>query len=131
MTSTGREDGAYGAWRRWYARVPGWTVTDGAVPLLPAGTAFDALSLPAAAGREVLDRLRPATPVALDGETVHLLVAPGSAGELPGLLDWLEWGPLVPELRGVGEGGHLVAGAARPGAGGGGGGGRGGALRGR
>lgn len=109
MTSTGREDGAYGAWRRWYARVPGWTVTGGAVPLLPAGTAFDALSLPAAAGREVLDRLRPVTPVALDGETVHLLVAPGSAGELPGLLDWLEWGPLVPELRGVGEGGHLVA----------------------
>ncbi|MBF4135833.1 MULTISPECIES: SCO3374 family protein [Streptomyces] len=109
MTSTDREDGAYGAWRRWYARVPGWTVTGGAVPLLPAGTAFDALSLPAAAGREVMDRLRPATPVALDGETVHLLVAPGSAGELPGLLDWLEWGPLVPELRGVGEGGHLVA----------------------
>ncbi|WP_436737469.1 SCO3374 family protein [Streptomyces sp. BBFR102] len=99
----------YDAWRRWYARVPGWPVTDGVPPLLSTGPAFDALSLPAAAGREVLDRLRPTTPVALDGEAVHLLVAPGSADELPGLLDWLEWGPLVPELRGVGEGGHLAA----------------------
>lgn len=102
-------DGRYEAWRDWYARVPGWQVTDGVPPLLPAGTAFDALSLPAAAGREVLDRLSPATPVAVDGQTMHVLVAPGSAEELPGLLDWLEWGALVPELRGVGEGGLLAA----------------------
>ncbi|MFD4986692.1 SCO3374 family protein [Streptomyces sp. NPDC058374] len=101
--------GAYDAWRAWYAEGVGWPVTGGAPPLLPTGVAFDALSLPARAGWEVLDRLHPSTPVAVDGETMRLLVAPGSAGELPGLLDWLEWGGLVPELRGVGEGGHLVA----------------------
>lgn len=38
-----------------------------------------------------------------------LLVAAGSADELPGLLDWLEWGGLTPDLRAIGAGGHIEA----------------------
>jgi hypothetical protein len=40
---------------------------------------------------------------------VELLVAAGSAEELPGLLDWLEWGTLALDLRAIGAGGELEA----------------------
>jgi len=35
---------------------------------------------------------------------MRLLVAAGSAEELPGLLDWLEWGALTLDLRALGAG---------------------------
>jgi hypothetical protein len=53
---------------------------------------------------------------------MRLLVAPGSAEELPGLLEWLEWGPLALDLTATGEGGVMDAplppeGSLRPGKG--------------
>lgn len=38
-----------------------------------------------------------------------LLVAAGSAEELPGLLDWLEWGSLALDLTAIGAGGSIEA----------------------
>jgi hypothetical protein len=38
-----------------------------------------------------------------------LLVAAGSAEELPGLLDWLEWGALALDLTAIGAGGSIEA----------------------
>lgn len=53
---------------------------------------WDALELPAEAGRAVLRRLGAhAGPALLRGERMLLLVPEGSAEELPGLLEWLEW----------------------------------------
>jgi hypothetical protein len=46
---------------------------------------------------------------------MRLLVAPGSAEELPGLLDWLEWSAVTLDLRALGEGGAIEA-PAPPGA---------------
>jgi hypothetical protein len=42
---------------------------------------------------------------------MRLLVAAGSAEELPGLLDWLEWGALAPtlDLVALGADGHMEA----------------------
>ncbi len=71
----------------------------------PALEHADALDVPAAAGHEVLCRFpAPRTgPVALAGHRMRFFVAPGSADEVPGLLEWLEWSgvplDLVP-LRG-------------------------------
>lgn len=84
------------------------------VPLrLVAGLRFDALDVPAEAGFAALrhrGRTRaPRSPVALSGDRMLLLVAAGSADELPGLLDWLEWGRLTPDLRAIGAGGDIEA----------------------
>lgn len=80
---------------------------------LAAGPCFDVLDVPAEAGFAALrHRARtraPGSPVALCGDRMLLLVAAGSADELPGLLDWLEWGGLTPDLRAIGEGGHIEA----------------------
>lgn len=79
--------------REWYENALGWATAPGPNGLqLLTGLRFDVLELPAEAGRAVLRRLDPGCPVALQGETMRLLVAAGSAEELPGLLDWLEWG---------------------------------------
>lgn len=79
--------------REWYEEALGWATAPGPKGLqLLTGLRFDVLELPAEAGRAVLRRLDPGCPVALQGETMRLLVAAGSAEELPGLLDWLEWG---------------------------------------
>ncbi|MFF2999677.1 SCO3374 family protein [Streptomyces sp. NPDC057950] len=43
------------------------------------------------------------------GARMRLLVAAGSAEELPGLLDWLEWGTLALDLTAVGAGGSIGA----------------------
>ncbi|MDJ1131989.1 hypothetical protein [Streptomyces iconiensis] len=66
----------------------------------PAGVA-DVLEVPARAGRALLRRRGLRTgPVAYDPvrERVLLLVPSGSAEELPGLLEWLEWGGVELEL---------------------------------
>ncbi|GAA3802020.1 hypothetical protein GCM10022403_040330 [Streptomyces coacervatus] len=68
------------------------------------GDRFDVLDVPAEAGRAGLRHLSPASPVAVQGDRMRLLVAAGSAEELPGLLDWLEWGALTPDLRALGAG---------------------------
>ncbi|MET9479757.1 SCO3374 family protein [Streptomyces sp. NPDC006638] len=85
------------AWARWYGDGPGglgWP-TDGGSPLaLLTGTRFDVLELPAGAGAALLRRIGPTGPVALGDGRMRLLVAAGSADELPGLLDWLEWGAI-------------------------------------
>ncbi|MGW3097709.1 SCO3374 family protein [Streptomyces sp. NPDC001102] len=98
--------------REWYENELEWPtvpVRPGAPVRLFVGERFDVLDVPAAAGRAGLRHLGPYSPVALQGERMRLLVAPGSAEELPGLLDWLEWGGLVPDLRAIGEGGVMDA----------------------
>lgn len=94
---------------RRYARELGWT-TAGRDPLhLLTGESFDVLELPAEAGHAVLRRGVRTGPVLLSGTRMGLLVAAGGADELPGLLDWLEWGPLAPDLTAVGAGGRVTA----------------------
>jgi hypothetical protein len=78
---------------------------------------FDVLDVPAEAGYAALRRLGPASPVAVQGDRMRLFVAPGSAEELPGLLDWLEWGSLALDLDAIGAGGLMDAPPPRPGSG--------------
>jgi hypothetical protein len=73
------------------------------------GVKFDVLDVPAEAGRAAIRHLGPRSPVAVQGERMRLLVAAGSAEELPGLLDWLEWGALALDLAAVGAGGLMDA----------------------
>ncbi|MFD0064242.1 SCO3374 family protein [Streptomyces sp. NPDC056690] len=96
--------------REWYEEALDWATAPGPKGLqLLTGLRFDVLELPAEAGRAVLRRLDPGCPVALQGETMRLLVAAGSAEELPGLLDWLEWGALPLDLTAIGAGGRIDA----------------------
>ncbi|MFC9848049.1 SCO3374 family protein [Streptomyces sp. NPDC060223] len=104
--------------RQWYENELGWATVPGAPVRLVTGLRFDVLDVPAEAGYAVLRRhMRPGTgsPVALHtgrptrGERMRFLVAPGSADELPGLLDWLEWGALTLDLRAIGAGGSIEA----------------------
>lgn len=95
---------------RWYERELGWAAEPGPPVRLVTGLRFDVLELPAAAGRAVLRRVGAATgPVALAGRRMRLLVAAGSAEELPGLLDWLEWGGIALDLAALGAGGRMTA----------------------
>lgn len=75
------------------------------------GVRFDVLELPADAGAAVLrGPCGGATgPVALMGRRMRFLVAPGSADELEGLLDWLEWGGVALDLAALGAGGRITA----------------------
>ncbi|MFE7059977.1 SCO3374 family protein [Streptomyces californicus] len=92
-----------------YADELGWA-TGGSAPLrLLTGIAFDVLDLPAEAGRAVLRRGVRTGPVLLSGARMGLLVAAGGADELPGLLDWLEWGSLALDLTAAGAGGRITA----------------------
>ncbi|MET7858895.1 SCO3374 family protein [Streptomyces sp. NPDC005318] len=94
---------------RWYEHELGWA-TEGTAPVrLLTGLRFDVLELPAAAGHAAMRRVGCTGPVALTGRTMGLLVAPGSADELPGLLDWLEWGGVALTLTALGTGGRIVA----------------------
>ena len=113
--------------RDWYENDLGWPTVPaaeaGATPGSPAcadagaggplrllvGPRFDVLDVPAAAGVHALRHLAPCSPVALEGPRMRLLVAPGSARELPGLLDWLEWGSLDLDLTALGEGAVMTA----------------------
>ncbi|MFD6415601.1 SCO3374 family protein [Streptomyces sp. NPDC060194] len=106
--------------QRWYERELGWVPQEvggpGSPRRLPTGAAFDALDVPADAGRAVLGRLAPAAtgPALLDGDRVLLLIAAGCAEEVPALLDWLEWRGVDLGLRALGPGGSVAA----PGSGG-------------
>ncbi|MFJ6611752.1 SCO3374 family protein [Streptomyces sp. NPDC091289] len=94
---------------RRYAGALGWA-TEGRAPLrLLTGVRFDVLELPAEAGHAVLRRGVRTGPVLLSGARMGLLVAAGGADELPGLLDWLEWGPVPLDLTAVGAGGRVTA----------------------
>ncbi|MEV5883731.1 SCO3374 family protein [Streptomyces sp. NPDC052020] len=103
--------------RRWYEHRLGWPTAPGAPLRLRTGVRFDVLDVPAEAGYAALRRLGPASPVAVQGDRMRLLVAPGSAEELPGLLDWLEWGSLALDLVALGAGGLMEAPPPRPGSG--------------
>ncbi|WP_327268725.1 SCO3374 family protein [Streptomyces sp. NBC_01218] len=101
--------GAAAAAERFYEDVLGWR-TDRGRPLgLLTGLRFDVLELPAAAGRAVLRRYGRTGPVAVAEGRMRLLVAAGSAEELPALLEWLEWGGIGLDLVGVGAGGRITA----------------------
>ncbi|MFD0373455.1 SCO3374 family protein [Streptomyces sp. NPDC059071] len=95
---------------RWYEHELGWATSAGPPVQLVTGLRFDVLELPATAGRGVLRRMGAAVgPVALMGRRMRLLVAAGSAEELPGLLDWLEWGGISLDLAMLGTDGRMTA----------------------
>ncbi|WP_202235343.1 SCO3374 family protein [Actinacidiphila reveromycinica] len=96
----------------WYEHELEWPTAGGPPPALVTGMRFDALDAPAEAGFAMLSRFsRPDLlgPVALDGHRVRLLVAAGTAEELPGLLEWLQWGGIELDLRALGAGQTLRA----------------------
>ncbi|MVO86752.1 hypothetical protein GPA10_18805 [Streptomyces sp. p1417] len=101
--------------RCWYENGLGWAVAPdsdrapGAGLRLLTGLRFDVVELPAEAGFAALRHAGPKAPVALHGGTMRLFVAAGSADELPGLLDWLEWGDIPLDLGGIGAGGLVDA----------------------
>lgn len=99
-----------GGTARWYEHELGWAAVAGPPVQLVTGLRFDVLELPAAAGRGVLRRMGAGTgPVALMGRRMRLLVAAGSAEELPGLLEWLEWGGISLDLAALGADGRMAA----------------------
>jgi hypothetical protein len=104
-------DGGTAQWAAWYEDVLGWTTVNapGEPVLLRTGLRFDVLELPVAAGCAVLRRIGPTGPVALTGRRMLLLVAAGSADEVPALLEWLEWGSVPLDLRAYGPGSTMVA----------------------
>ncbi|MFE6025429.1 SCO3374 family protein [Streptomyces niveus] len=95
----------------WYEHELGWATAAGPPVALLTGLRFDVLELPADAGAAVLRRIGAAGtgPVALTAGRMRLLVAAGGADELPGLLDWLEWGGVALDLTAVGAGGWMTA----------------------
>jgi len=107
--SAGDSGDSDNAVRRWYENELGWATAPGRPVRLVTGLRFDVLDVPRGAGAAALRRLGPASPVALHGDRVRLLVAAGSAEELPGLLEWLEWGSLPLDLRALGAGGGITA----------------------
>ena len=76
-----------------------WEARPTAPGVLPCGTAFDVVNVPALFGRRMLDRLweeGPGSgPVAMHRGRMLLFAAPGTAQRLPSLLDWEEWGDAV------------------------------------
>ncbi|MEU9994217.1 SCO3374 family protein [Streptomyces sp. NPDC050848] len=96
---------------RWYEEGLGWATVAGPPVGLVTGVRFDVLELPAEAGRAVLRRTGAGAtgPVVLAGRRMRLLVAAGSAEELPGLLDWLEWGGISLDLTALGAGSRMTA----------------------
>ncbi|MFG2496780.1 bifunctional DNA primase/polymerase [Streptomyces sp. NPDC048441] len=77
-----------------------WRARPTAPAVLPCGSAFDVVSVPAVFGRRMLDRLwdeGPGSgPVAAHRGRMLLFAAPGTAQRLPSLLEWEEWGSAVP-----------------------------------
>ncbi|WP_200308897.1 bifunctional DNA primase/polymerase [Streptomyces adelaidensis] len=73
-----------------------WEERSAAPVVLPCGTAFDVVSVPALFGRRMLDRLwdeGPGSgPVAVYRGRMLLFASPGAAHRLPTLLEWEEWG---------------------------------------
>ncbi|GAA4340579.1 SCO3374 family protein [Streptomyces venetus] len=103
------EGGEGGEVRRWYENELGWPTAPGDPVRLVVGARFDVLDVPAEAGHAALRHLGAGSPVALREGRMWLLVAPGSAEELPGLLEWLEWGSLPLGLTAIGAGGLVEA----------------------
>ncbi|MGJ5754197.1 hypothetical protein FB563_2353 [Streptomyces puniciscabiei] len=95
--------------RHWYENDLGWATVPGRPLRLLTGVRFDVLDVPAEAGAGALRHLVPGSPVALRGDRMELLVAAGSAEELPGLLDWLEWSAVALDLRVLGAGDAIQA----------------------
>ncbi|MCX5533356.1 bifunctional DNA primase/polymerase [Streptomyces sp. NBC_00006] len=79
-----------------------WEARPTAPVVLPCGSAFDVVNVPAIFGRRMLDRLwseGPGSgPVATHRGRMLLFTAPGTAQRLPSLLHWEEWGHAVPPL---------------------------------
>ncbi|MEU8529187.1 MULTISPECIES: bifunctional DNA primase/polymerase [Streptomyces] len=79
-----------------------WEARPTAPAVLPCGTVFDIVNVPAVFGRRMLDRLwedGPGSgPVAVHRGRMLLFTAPGTAHRLPSLLAWEEWGNAVPPL---------------------------------
>ncbi|MDI3386963.1 bifunctional DNA primase/polymerase [Streptomyces sp. B-S-A8] len=77
-----------------------WESRPHAPVVLPCGSAFDVVSVPAVFGRRMLDRLwdeGPGSgPVAAHRGRMLVFAAPGTAQRLPSLLAWEEWSPAVP-----------------------------------
>ncbi|MFT2017893.1 SCO3374 family protein [Streptomyces sp. 796.1] len=97
--------------REWYERELGWPTDPackGPVQLL-TGLLFDVVEVPAAAGYATLRRVPRTGPVAVHQGKVRFLIAPGGADELPGLLDWLDWGGVPLEMTALGAGGRMAA----------------------
>ncbi|MFF0463973.1 SCO3374 family protein [Streptomyces mexicanus] len=90
--------------RHWYENELGWATVPGTPVRLVVGRRFDVLDVPVEAGRAALRHLGPASPVAAQADRMRLLVAAGSAQELPGLLQWLEWGGIDLDLVALGAG---------------------------
>ncbi|WP_109029459.1 SCO3374 family protein [Streptomyces rubrogriseus] len=112
---TGNGGSARERTRWWYESVLGWPTAPGEPVRLRTGVRFDVLDVPTAAGYATLERLGwsgrgpQGFPVAVRGERMLLLVAAGGAEELPGLLEWLEWGSLALDLTAVGADGLVEA----------------------
>ncbi|GAA1892673.1 bifunctional DNA primase/polymerase [Streptomyces durmitorensis] len=79
-----------------------WRSRPSAPAVLPCGSVFDVVSVPAVFGRRMLDRLwdeGPGSgPVAAHRGRMLLFTAPGTAQRLPSLLEWEEWGSAVPSV---------------------------------
>ncbi|MBM7167871.1 bifunctional DNA primase/polymerase [Streptomyces sp. G44] len=79
-----------------------WRGRPTAPAVLPCGSAFDVVSVPAVFGRRMLDRLEEegpgSGPVAAHRGRMLLFAAPGTASRLPSLLEWEEWGRAVPSV---------------------------------
>ncbi|MEU8567937.1 bifunctional DNA primase/polymerase [Streptomyces pathocidini] len=77
-----------------------WAAFPTAPAVLPCGTVFDVINVPAVFGRRMLNRLwsgGPGSgPVAAHRGRTLLFAAPGTAHRLPALLNWEEWGRAVP-----------------------------------
>ncbi|MFF9032020.1 SCO3374 family protein [Streptomyces iakyrus] len=101
--------GASGQVRRWYENELRWPTVPGDPLRLAVGVRYDVLDVPAEAGHAALRRLAPGSPVALHGDRMLFLVAAGSVEELPGLLEWLDWGSLPLDLGAIGAGGVMQA----------------------
>ena len=99
--------------RRWYENDLGWPTVPASTPGSPVrlrtGLRFDVLDVPLEAGRAALRHLADGSPVAVRGDRMRLLVAAGSAEELPGILEWLEWASLPLDLRAIGTDGSMTA----------------------
>ncbi|MGX1911045.1 SCO3374 family protein [Streptomyces phaeochromogenes] len=108
-SDSGHPSHASRAVRHWYENELGWPTVPGTPVDLPTGLLFDVLDAPVEAGYAALRHLVPGSPVAVRADRMRILVAAGSADELPGLLGWLEWGALTLDLRAIGEGGRIEA----------------------
>ncbi|MER6145128.1 SCO3374 family protein [Streptomyces sparsogenes] len=109
MTPEAAAPATRGAWAQWYENELGWPTTGSDPVELLTGVRFDVLELPADAGFAVLRRVPRTGPVAVEGPWMRLWVAAGGADELPGLLDWLEWGDIPLDLTAIGAGGRITA----------------------